>query len=114
MGGWNPARAEFRPSAIPEPSFTRIAGRLPAAPNTGPAASPGPIPRADVRASLPPGAEGDPALERDIEPDLQVHPIGWRHQMALRNPNLTLAARACVGHIRPHGAVAEWLKAAVC
>ena len=31
-----------------------------------------------------------------------------------RNLNLPLAARPCVGHIRPHGAVAEWLKAAVC
>jgi hypothetical protein len=30
------------------------------------------------------------------------------------NLNLPLAARPCVGHIRPHGAVAEWLKAAVC
>jgi hypothetical protein len=28
--------------------------------------------------------------------------------------NLPLAARPCVGHIRPDGAVAEWLKAAVC
>ena len=30
------------------------------------------------------------------------------------NPNLPLAARPRVGHIRPNGAVAEWLKAAVC
>ena|SRR5205085_12170094 len=28
--------------------------------------------------------------------------------------NLPLAARPCVGHIGPDGAVAEWLKAAVC
>jgi len=28
--------------------------------------------------------------------------------------NLLLAARARVGHIRRNGAVAEWLKAAVC
>jgi hypothetical protein len=28
--------------------------------------------------------------------------------------NLLLAARAALGHIRPNGAVAEWLKAAVC
>ena len=28
--------------------------------------------------------------------------------------NLRLAARPTVGHIRPNGAVAEWLKAAVC
>ena len=28
--------------------------------------------------------------------------------------NLPLAARPCVGHIRLNGAVAEWLKAAVC
>ena len=34
--------------------------------------------------------------------------------MALRNPNLPLAARPGLGHIRPNGAVAEWLKAAVC
>jgi hypothetical protein len=31
-----------------------------------------------------------------------------------RNLNLPLAARARVGHIRAYGAVAEWLKAAVC
>ena len=31
-----------------------------------------------------------------------------------RNLNLPLAARARVGHIRHNGAVAEWLKAAVC
>ena len=31
-----------------------------------------------------------------------------------RNLNLPLAARARVGHIRRNGAVAEWLKAAVC
>ena len=31
-----------------------------------------------------------------------------------RNLNLPLAARPRVGHIRPCGAVAEWLKAAVC
>ncbi|HTL54073.1 MAG TPA: hypothetical protein VL361_00285, partial [Candidatus Limnocylindrales bacterium] len=31
-----------------------------------------------------------------------------------RNLHLPLAARALVGHIRPNGAVAEWLKAAVC
>ena len=31
-----------------------------------------------------------------------------------RNLNLPLAARPRVGHIRSHGAVAEWLKAAVC
>jgi hypothetical protein len=29
-------------------------------------------------------------------------------------PNLLLAAGTSVGHIRQHGAVAEWLKAAVC
>ena len=29
-------------------------------------------------------------------------------------PNLPLAARPRVGHIGPDGAVAEWLKAAVC
>ncbi len=28
--------------------------------------------------------------------------------------NLPLAAYPCVGHIGPNGAVAEWLKAAVC
>jgi hypothetical protein len=28
--------------------------------------------------------------------------------------NLPLAARPCVGHIGANGAVAEWLKAAVC
>jgi hypothetical protein len=28
--------------------------------------------------------------------------------------NLPLAARRCVGHIGLNGAVAEWLKAAVC
>jgi hypothetical protein len=28
--------------------------------------------------------------------------------------NLPLAARPCVGHIGLNGAVAEWLKAAVC
>ena len=28
--------------------------------------------------------------------------------------NLYLAAQPAVGHIRAHGAVAEWLKAAVC
>jgi hypothetical protein len=31
-----------------------------------------------------------------------------------RDPNLPLAASPRVGHIGPHGAVAEWLKAAVC
>jgi hypothetical protein len=31
-----------------------------------------------------------------------------------RDLNLPLAARPRVGHIRPYGAVAEWLKAAVC
>ena len=31
-----------------------------------------------------------------------------------RNLNLPLAAGPCVRHIRAHGAVAEWLKAAVC
>ena len=29
-------------------------------------------------------------------------------------PNLPLAARRRVGHIGPYGAMAEWLKAAVC
>lgn len=54
------------------------------------------------------------ALQRHTKRALRMHAIGWRHQMALRNPNLPLAARARVGHIRPNGAVAEWLKAAVC
>lgn len=61
-----------------------------------------------------PGSAGDPALELGHQTGPASAPVGHRHQMALRNPHLVLAARPRVGHIRPHGAVAEWLKAAVC
>ena len=37
-----------------------------------------------------------------------------RRQIVPRKLNLPLAARRRVGHIGPNGAVAEWLKAAVC
>jgi hypothetical protein len=38
--------------------------------------------------------------------------IKWLANPAV--PNLPLAAHPCVGHIGLNGAVAEWLKAAVC
>jgi hypothetical protein len=41
-------------------------------------------------------------------------PDGGATKSTRRNLKLPLAARAGVGHIRANGAVAEWLKAAVC
>ena len=129
-GGSHPARD----GTLPRPRSTRVAGN---AESTSPdfGAPPGPScaerfgqrlartlrPRANTR-----GVAATPDLEAR-EP--ASRPI-WLHVMQngpgkcarsgaatkwpRRNLNLPLAARARVGHIRRNGAVAEWLKAAVC
>jgi hypothetical protein len=59
--------------------------------------------------------------ERSAADELQRNEIamagavgGGATKSTRRNLKLPLAARARVGHIRANGAVAEWLKAAVC
>ena len=54
---------------------------------------------------------GTPARELRSIPESQK---GSKRLVNPSTPNLPLAARVRVGHIGPDGAVAEWLKAAVC
>ena len=64
-----------------------------------------------VRAAKTPN--GDQVWRRDVVPQTPASRTGTSKAFR-RNLNLPLAAGPRVRHIRADGAVAEWLKAAVC